>query len=180
MLHLFLVVLVLLLTSLPSALSFHIFSNDNVMTGKWQSARHTAHLPAPPANNLTFTDCGNADSVVRTITDPKQSFLVNLPPFYAGAWTFTVKSTISTAVIFSNGWYNGAPADTWTYDWVPGLRLSSTGQHWARLQPLTPDTYTYVFSQWTLGHQSGAYNMTNTVVDGTGAEIGCLAVRWFL
>ena len=154
---LFLVALLLLATSLPSVLAFRAIANVRQLTDR--STRHGQpaarlagrgnRLTASLIANTTYTDCGSSDAVVHTVIDPTQSFSYIGTKLFSGAWTFTVKSTIATAQLSENAWYNGQPMDQITYDWLRGLQRTSDGSVVAFMEPITPGTYTYTFSQWS-------------------------------
>ena len=178
--HLIFVVLALLATLLPTVPAFHILDSLQ-LADHAQPPRHMQrpHVAAPPTSNSSYSDCGSSDAVLHTISDPSLSFVVSSPPFLSGAWTFTVTSTVTSAVLFENVWFNGQQQGTMTYDWLRGLSLSSDGSLWSLGRPLQPDTYTYTFSRWLPSYPTaGDFNVTVTVVNSTRAVVGCACIRF--
>ena len=179
--HLLLVILALLATSLPSLLALPRFRHTPPRTDT-SSTRHVQRpwLMAPSTSTVTFADCGSSDAIVHTSSDPKLSFILDQFPLLSGAWTFTTTERILNAVVYvatTVNFVNGTGKGADVFDWLPALHRTSDGSGMAPFEPLVPDTYTYLFSQWS-PYQAGEgdSNQTFTIVNGAHKVIGCFTL----
>ena len=179
--HLLLVILALLATSSPSLLAYPLFRHTPPRTVA-TSARHVQRpwLMAPSTSTVTFADCGSSDAIVHTSSDPKLSFVLDQFPLLSGAWTFTTTERILNAVVYvatTVNYVNGTGVEADVFDWLPTLHRTSDGSGMAPFEPLVPDTYTYLFSQWS-PHHAGEVgtNSTCTIVNGAHKVIGCFTL----